>query len=52
MIMVKMALCTLIHHFDYVAVDREVEFLTGSLALMDKNNIRLKIAKRSRKIAE
>lgn len=50
--MIKMALCTLIHDFDFVAVDRKVEFLPGAVALTDKNNIHMKIKKRNRNIVE
>lgn len=45
-IIVRMALCTLVHNFDFVAMDSELEFVPKGLFITDKNNIRLKITKR------
>lgn len=46
-IMVRMALCTIIHNFDIEAVDKELEFITSGFVPTDKNNIHLKISKRN-----
>lgn len=44
--MIKMALCTLLHNYDLSAVDSRIDFLTGCFVLVDKNKIRVKISKR------
>lgn len=38
----------MLHNFDFEAVDQKLEFLPTGLVITDKNNIRLKIAKRQK----
>lgn len=45
--MIRMALCTLIHSFNFKAIDEKLQFLPGTLGLSEKNNIHLKISKRT-----
>lgn len=47
--MIKMGLCTLLHNFDFKAVDKKLSFQPTNLLLTDENHIRLKISKREGK---
>lgn len=47
--MIKMGLCTLLHNFDFKAVDQKLSFQPTNLLLTDENHIRLKISKREGK---
>lgn len=45
--MIRMALCTLLHNFDFQAIDEKLELLPGNILLADKNSIHMKISKRT-----
>lgn len=45
--MIRMALCTLIHGFNFVSIDEKLQFLPGSFGLAEKKNIHMKISKRT-----
>lgn len=45
--MIKMALCTLLHNYEFEALDSKLRFSTGGFVLVDANKIRMKIFKRS-----
>lgn len=44
-IIVKMTLCTLLHNFDFEALDPKLIFAPGSFLLTDKNDVRMRIWK-------
>lgn len=48
-IIVKMTLCTLLHNFDFEAIDPKLIFAPGCFLLADKNDVRMRMWKRDDK---
>lgn len=45
-IMIQLSLCSLIHYFDFEAIDKEIKLKPGALVLTDINHTRMKIRNR------